>query len=95
MCVEHLPLIRFALRNMGIAPAIRTIVCDEHELEHVVVQSLRHLVECPDVLIERGNGEHVRPVAEIARQFEIGCIVADRSGQPERVVVRVRRPLIT
>lgn len=68
MSVEHLSLICFPFGDMGIASPIASVVCDQDELIHVIVQRLRHLIEGADIEVQRWDREYIRPIAKIACQ---------------------------
>ena len=63
MKVEELALIDFSPRAVGAAPTIPGVVCDNHQLEHVAVQCLRHVVKCSHVLVQRWYRKDVRLLA--------------------------------
>src|SRR3546814_16665475 len=68
MGVEHLALIRLPLGHVSIAAPISSVVRDQHELEHMIMQRLRHLIESADVQIQSWDRKHVRAITKIARQ---------------------------
>ena len=53
--MKDLPGASVPLGPVGTAPAVLPVVGDDHELEHVVVQCLGHLVECLDIFVECRN----------------------------------------
>src|SRR3546814_340831 len=69
MGVEHLALIRLPLGHVSIAAPISSVVRDQHELEHMIMQRLRHLIESADVQIQSWDRKHVRAITKIARQL--------------------------
>ena len=76
--VEDLPNVSIARRPVGVAAAVLPVVGDDHELEHVVVQRQRHLVERLHVLVERRDCQDIRHTPEIRSQAEVRRVVAHR-----------------
>lgn len=93
--VEDLPLPWVLPRAVGVAAAEGAVVGHDHHLEHVVVKRLRHRVERDHVPVQRWNCEHVGTIPQVSGQSEIRRVVADRCSQPERLVSRCWRPVVT
>ena len=52
------------IRHVGVTSTKGSIVGHNNKLVHVAVKSQRHLIKCPNVLIERWNGEYIRLVSK-------------------------------
>jgi hypothetical protein len=53
-----------------------TVVHDHHELEHMVVERKRHLVERRHVSVQRRNGEHIRLITQGGPVLASGAVVS-------------------
>src|SRR3546814_16680060 len=82
MGVEHLALIRLPLGHVSIAAPISSVVRAKHELEHMIMQRLRHLIESADVQIQSWDLHPFRAITKLARQLQVSCRVAARGGEP-------------
>ncbi len=92
--VEDLPDVSIAPGPVCVAPAVLAVIGDDHELEHMVVQRQRHLVERLHVLVERRDRQDIRHIPEIRSQAEVRRVVAHRCREPDGLGTVRTRPRI-